>query len=203
MEQRRQWAEPDWWRNRRLGRSPASVRDCIAPGKLRDVFKVPRRTVNPVAALHLLFDQNQCGMLPYGGHRGVPRCGLQFIRMQGRSGMTTTSSVSNNVRETGKEAREAREAALDTSGDIQSELQTLRSDCSPSKSAASSPTKPARLGGVHVPASTALLPMPRERAARRSTRCAMSLIILSMRSTNRSRTGLTRHSHFSPLSDFC
>jgi ElaB/YqjD/DUF883 family membrane-anchored ribosome-binding protein len=38
--------------------------------------------------------------------------------------MTTTSS--NDVRETGKEAREARKAASETSGDIQSELQTLR-----------------------------------------------------------------------------
>jgi ElaB/YqjD/DUF883 family membrane-anchored ribosome-binding protein len=37
--------------------------------------------------------------------------------------MTTTSSVSNNVRETGKEARKS---ASETTGDIQSELQTLR-----------------------------------------------------------------------------
>jgi len=42
--------------------------------------------------------------------------------------MTTTSSVSNNLRETGKEAREAPKAALETSGDIQSELQTLRDE---------------------------------------------------------------------------
>ena len=40
--------------------------------------------------------------------------------------MTTTSSVSNDVRETGKEAREARKVASETSGDIQNELQTLR-----------------------------------------------------------------------------
>jgi len=36
--------------------------------------------------------------------------------------------MTTNVRETSKEAREARKAALDTSGDIQSELQTLRDE---------------------------------------------------------------------------
>jgi len=46
----------------------------------------------------------------------------------GRSAMMATSSVSNNVRESGKETREARKTALDTSGDIQSELQTLRDE---------------------------------------------------------------------------
>jgi len=39
--------------------------------------------------------------------------------------MTTTSSVSDAVREVGKEAREARKT---TSGDIQSDLQTLRDE---------------------------------------------------------------------------
>jgi len=38
--------------------------------------------------------------------------------------MTTTSSVSDSVREAGKESREARK----TSGDIQSDLQTLRDE---------------------------------------------------------------------------
>src|SRR5215467_2557450 len=38
--------------------------------------------------------------------------------------MTTTSSVSDSVREVGKESREARK----TSGDIQSDLQTLRDE---------------------------------------------------------------------------
>src|SRR5215470_7167473 len=38
--------------------------------------------------------------------------------------MTTTSSVSDSVREVGKEGREARK----TSGDIQSDLQTLRDE---------------------------------------------------------------------------
>ena len=38
--------------------------------------------------------------------------------------MTTTSSVSDTVREVGKEGREARK----TSGDIQSDLQTLRDE---------------------------------------------------------------------------
>ena len=39
------------------------------------------------------------------------------------------------------------------------------------------------------------------RAARQSTRCAISPIVSLMRSTNRSRTGRIRHSHFSPWSD--
>ena len=42
--------------------------------------------------------------------------------------MTTTASISNNVRETGKEAHEARKVAVDTSGDIQSELRALRDE---------------------------------------------------------------------------
>jgi len=42
--------------------------------------------------------------------------------------MTTTASISNNVRETGKETREARKAAIGTSGDIQSDLRTLRDE---------------------------------------------------------------------------
>jgi ElaB/YqjD/DUF883 family membrane-anchored ribosome-binding protein len=40
--------------------------------------------------------------------------------------MTTTSTVSNNLRDTGKEA--ARETALETSRDIQSDVQTLRDE---------------------------------------------------------------------------
>ena len=50
------------------------------------------------------------------------------VHSSGRSGMTATSSVSNNVRETGKQAREARKAASKTATDIQGELQTLREE---------------------------------------------------------------------------
>ena len=42
--------------------------------------------------------------------------------------MSTTASFSNNVRETDKEAREARKPAFETSSAIQSDLQTLRDE---------------------------------------------------------------------------
>lgn len=69
----------------------------------------------------------------------------------GRSAMMATSSVSNNVRESGKETREARKTALDTSGDIQSELQTLRDEFRLFAEQVGNIIT-ARLGGVHAPA---------------------------------------------------